>query len=163
MEKTMSIKRVHGMLMGPILAAAVFAPAQADVEKVYPGTICQPDRDYMVDDLVYSDRSLYNEFPGYVYVTCPIVKDDAPSTRGIDFAYVRVYDNSSSGSFRCYWNACSSYGGSCRYDVEYSSYSGRGSRSLRLQQRSSSSYGLYSIDCRVPAYSRIYSIRVRED
>lgn len=134
--------------------------------KIFPGSMCQPYGGMLFtqsDDLLYGDGAVMAaDMNGpRVWVDCPIVRDDATGTDGVDMVRVTVEDQDEVLNFDCYVRAYDKWG--ARVAQVSDSSTGTGHQILDLDLDQSAEYGTYTLWCTIPPnLSILWAYRVYE-
>ncbi|MFK7899058.1 MAG: hypothetical protein AB8G23_24755 [Myxococcota bacterium] len=162
MTSTLRLTRLRGLLAAALTVLGLLSAgvSSAGDGKVYSPLGCVKQYPWQTQPLSYHGPNIQNFSSGYLYLYCPIVKDNVGGTK-LNYMSVTYLSPERSG-FSCNFFAISPYGG-----YAYSRYM-NGSRSTRYQTMSSTDLpaiggGELYLTCTMPPGSTFKSYRVDED
>jgi len=148
-----------------IVTTILAAPdAVATDRKNFHGTTCQPYSASNGSYLNYASGIYNSSGNSYLYVTCPLVRDNVMSSNGISSASVTVSQSPSTNyRFTCTLYSKNLYGNTVDYSSRTLSHYETGYRRVYFDlDESTIRTGTYVLYCRIPPYSRINYISLVE-
>ena len=151
---------MKGLAAGTLAAMTAIATADANDDKTITGSNCYPF--FEGSSWVRVPAGAYNlNQTDSVSVTCPILRDNTTNTTGL--ADVELQVAVSSGSMTCTAGAYdASAFGTIKTVVKTTTATGNSKLDWGAALNKSSSVGTYAIDCDVPPFGQIYSLRYSE-
>ena len=153
---------VKGLAAGVLAAMTAVATADANDDKTITGSNCYPFIEGTSGVWVRVAPGAYNlSQTDSVTVTCPILRDNTTNTTGL--ADVELQVAVSSGSMTCTAGAYdASAFGTVKTVAKTTTGTGNSKLDWGTALNKSSSVGTFAIDCTVPPFGQIYSLRYSE-
>jgi len=151
-----------GLAAGVLASLTAIATADANDDKTITGSNCYPYIEGTSGVWVRVAAGAYNlDQTDSVTVTCPILRDNTVNTTGL--ADVELQVAVSSGSMTCTAGAYDASGfGAIKTVAKTTTSTGNSKLDWGASVNKSVSIGTYAVDCTVPPFGQIYSLRYSE-
>ena len=159
-----ALKYALGTTIAITAASMASAAAPSYDAKVFSGSLCQPHGGTQAKEISYPHGAV-NTTSHYVWVSCPIVRDNTRNEDGTVGLDVRVRNQAavdSGENLTCRLNSYSAGSYLQETDIGYLKPSAAQHGIIKLDLDQSGDGGFYTLLCHLPGYSMVLSYEMKE-